>query len=759
MKKMKWISYLIVLAMLMTMIPTMAFAEDETYSITLDASEGIYLKIDGEVVSEDDPEMKTYPPGTKVEICADEGYVLHNIRLYLDDSEDAVPEQILFKDKDGQKYHFEMPEENITIKATAKKVFMVGFDSNGGREVHTQMVESGKRAINPPDPKKEGSIFKGWLLDGEEFDFDEVIAGDIELTAQWEEADPSVVTITTEWKNDRKEHRPNITIHIKTKNAYLIDGLSLNGKMKTLAQGSPVDNPYSITDKRIKAIKWATEEEFEAVEEGLTEVQKKGETVYMWFEEDTGTIFFYSAASDIYMNQNSGRAFCKLLSLEDISALSHFDTSYVTDMNRILQDCESLTDFSPISKWNTQYVTNLDYAFGHSQGGVSMPLKSWDKDFENGEWWKDNTNWKMSANSLEAFRYWDVSNVGNFRQTFKGWYFLETLEPIKDWEVSKATDMYCMFASDISLTDVERTYIEDWDVRCVGYSENSEAFKNMFSYQIYNSPPHPFFPKMIFHPVFKLRKGEYKRYDNHRANYVPDEDPSEPESPETPPEIPELELEYTSDEENCTVTKKGNKWVYKFEVPAGYTWECWEETNDGKLDDKLGTPNAYTESSNGIEGLGGSEENPIKNIKNAATITNTRISEGGDDGPSGLERYTLTYETNGGNKIAKTRHVKNATVNLKAVPTRAGYDFTGWYADADLTNKITSIKMDNHKTVYAGWKEKGENPEKPEEPVVEPEKLGIVTPDALDGDNHFAYVVGYPDGAFRPDRPVTRAET
>ena len=43
-------------------------------------------------------------------------------------------------------------------------------------------------------------------------------------------------------------------------------------------------------------------------------------------------------------------------------------------------------------------------------------------------------------------------------------------------------------------------------------------------------------------------------------------------------------------------------------------------------------------------------------------------------------------------------------------PTREGYEFTGWYADEDLTDKITSIRLIRNTTVYAGWEEIKENP-------------------------------------------------
>lgn len=39
-------------------------------------------------------------------------------------------------------------------------------------------------------------------------------------------------------------------------------------------------------------------------------------------------------------------------------------------------------------------------------------------------------------------------------------------------------------------------------------------------------------------------------------------------------------------------------------------------------------------------------------------------------------------------------------------PKKDGFRFTGWYADKALTEKVTSIKLDSNKTVYAGWTEK-----------------------------------------------------
>ena len=112
---------------------------------------------------------------------------------------------------------------------------------------------------------------------------------------------------------------------------------------------------------------------------------------------------------------------------------------------------------------------------------------------------------------------------------------------------------------------------------------------------------------------------------------------------------------------------------------------------------------------------------------------------GGGGGGGGTTYYTLRYESNGGTEYKDERYARNTVVELDKVPTREGYTFTGWYADEELTERITEIKMTSNKTVYAGW-----------------EPTGV--PDWLNGKDHFAYVVGYTDGTVRPLNNISRAE-
>lgn len=78
----------------------------------------------------------------------------------------------------------------------------------------------------------------------------------------------------------------------------------------------------------------------------------------------------------------------------------------------------------------------------------------------------------------------------------------------------------------------------------------------------------------------------------------------------------------------------------------------------------------------------------------------------GSSGGSASTTYTLTFETNGGNAIAKVTKNKGTTIDLaQYAPTKSGATFEGWYADKGLTKKVTSVKLDANTTVYAKWTE------------------------------------------------------
>lgn len=100
--------------------------------------------------------------------------------------------------------------------------------------------------------------------------------------------------------------------------------------------------------------------------------------------------------------------------------------------------------------------------------------------------------------------------------------------------------------------------------------------------------------------------------------------------------------------------------------------------------------------------------------------------------------YTLHYETDGGTVYDDEEYLAGTVVPLDKTPQREGWRFTGWYADAACSEKMTSVTMDKNRVVYAGW-------------------IADV-PEILDGENHLSYLSGYPDGTVRPEAELTRAE-
>ena len=116
---------------------------------------------------------------------------------------------------------------------------------------------------------------------------------------------------------------------------------------------------------------------------------------------------------------------------------------------------------------------------------------------------------------------------------------------------------------------------------------------------------------------------------------------------------------------------------------TGYTFTGWNTKADG-------TGTAYTDKAN------------VKNltIKNGETVTLYAQWK--------KETYTISYELNRGtnNKNNPTKYdVTTKTITLK-YPTRTGYNFLGWYSDANFKTRVKEITQGSTGdiTLYAKWK-------------------------------------------------------
>lgn len=121
------------------------------------------------------------------------------------------------------------------------------------------------------------------------------------------------------------------------------------------------------------------------------------------------------------------------------------------------------------------------------------------------------------------------------------------------------------------------------------------------------------------------------------------------------------------------------------------------------------------------------------------------------------KEYTVSYDSNGGTEYDKETYKEGETVKLDKVPVKDGYEFTGWYSDKECTKKVESIEVSKNVTVYAGWKVIEDDPDKPDDPV-NPNPVPKEPVPEVFIDDHYAYVIGYPDKTVKPEGNITRAE-
>ncbi len=272
--------------------------------------------------------------------------------------------------------------------------------------------------------------------------------------------------------------------------------------IKSIVSISGCTNPVTYGfDKcnKVKAFKRSSEEppnnNYRTISENYSDYPVK-----MWYDSTDQTIYYYSVAEKIFMNEDSSYMFAKLSELTNIDGLQYLDSSNVKNMSYMFSESSKASDLTPIQNWNTSNVTDMKYMFQQVSSLQNIsPLANWDtSSVENMSHLFSSTavsnvsyleNWDTSKvtnmsymlsnvsffmDDISALANWDVSNVENMSGLFSNDRGISDYSPISGWNISKVKSTSYMFAVNDGLTDL--TAFENWDV------SNVENMSYMFDY-------------------------------------------------------------------------------------------------------------------------------------------------------------------------------------------------------------------------------------------------------------------------------------
>lgn len=277
-------------------------------------------------------------------------------------------------------------------------------------------------------------------------------------------------------------------------------------------------------DSTIIHIKPANKEEYETELASSSEInvistaKENTYKVYAWTSDVDGekTLYYYTEADKIFLPENSSSLF-SYGQLKTID-LKLFDSSNVTDMSSMFENCKNITSLDSIKDWNVSNVTNMKSMFEYCQSLTSLDgIKDWDvsnvvsmcsmfKDCRNLTSLNGIKDWNVSnvtgssfsysdtvssessgrlngmnkmfmsctsLKSLDGISKWDTSKVANMDGMFTNCRSITSLDAISNWNVSNVTNMRCMFESCYGLENVD---LSQWN------TSNVSNLHNMFAY-------------------------------------------------------------------------------------------------------------------------------------------------------------------------------------------------------------------------------------------------------------------------------------
>ena len=273
--------------------------------------------------------------------------------------------------------------------------------------------------------------------------------------------------------------------------ATLDTGQVVNSKMKSLAAGA--SKAYTDWDSLIKGITVSTGVDltgFPASEANTISSSTSERPIYILF--DSGTMRIFTNGDKIILPADSSDMFFNIQALTDLSALSDWDASGVTNMHEMFfgTGYQATAFNADLSGWDTSSVTDMSDMFGTAGQSATTwwsigDLSGWDtSSVTNMSGMFNQAGYDATTWSIGDLSGWDTSSVTDMSYMFEdagGNATTWSIGDLSGWDTSSVTDMYNMFyyagysATDFSLN------LSSWDTSSV------TNMTSMFGYAGYSA--------------------------------------------------------------------------------------------------------------------------------------------------------------------------------------------------------------------------------------------------------------------------------
>ena len=173
----------------------------------------------------------------------------------------------------------------------------------------------------------------------------------------------------------------------------------------------------------------------------------------------TGKLILEGSASGLFYGLNN---------LQEINGANNIDTSKVTSMYGMFENCEKLSKVD-VGNWNTSQVTNMAHMFQACYALDNLDVSDWNISKVTDMFEMFLACQKLSKIDVSK---WDTSQVTNMGLMFDNCSVLDGLD-VSNWNTSKVTNMADMFSNCQKLSKID---VSKWDTSQV--TDMSRMFIN-----------------------------------------------------------------------------------------------------------------------------------------------------------------------------------------------------------------------------------------------------------------------------------------